>query len=353
MGGNLLKSRGGEGRRISTPEKGQIETLLLGKLEQATRRVACVESLRDKPDHGDIDIFIDPLPAWREPVRTREPGENAPVPPPKWFEGFSRILGAAPIHLNGKVGTYDFDGVQIDLIAAEPATFENILAYMRFSPLGNILGTMIKFATGTHWGEQGLFAPVIPNPAKPDQVIAYSTFSTDPEDVARLAGLDYPTWLRGFDTAEDLYAFLIQSPLFAKEAFADNNLTHKHRIREKRREDYEGWRTFCKEQPDKLENPDAGKARLNTLFPTLAGELAAITKNAQLQLEARRTKFNAGLAREWTGIAETDVPQFFKAFRKNWDSRAAYETWIDSHTQAEIRAFVLKFQRTIDTQPNL
>jgi hypothetical protein len=355
MGGNALKHLGINTKRVDNQEyKALIQELkfLLCKKEDSPfskfEEVLCYKS---KKDHGDIDFIA--------LANKDSDGANNEG----WAQKTKDIIKPTAFQKEHKTLSLDFKNVQIDITAHKEGTlFKANLDYCNYSPLGNILGRMLK-QIGVKWGIDGLSYP-IRKKENPSQVLDTVLLSQDIEEILNFAGLDEKIWEKGFEDLEEIFLFATKCPFFNKESFALENLDSINRKRDKKRKDYQAWGDFLKEkEPQDLfpyTNPldyssfamkerEAWKETINAYFPhaeLLEKERLAIEKEKE-RVEDNK-KLNGKIISTLTGLQGNELGETIKEFKKEINLIEPYENWLHKVNaqlaQEGFRKFYKKFK---------
>jgi hypothetical protein len=324
MGGNALKSLGLTPRRLSSDE----QEILIERFKKKTQallwdvqRVLC---LQDKTTHGDTDLAALTTPEIAHSAR----------------QLLQETLQPKAILKNNNIFSIEFENSQVDLaLYTEKTKLQSYLNFCHYSPLGNILGRMLK-CTGCIFGIQGLTYPIKKTDEPDSPTLKTLTLSHSMEDVLTLASLNPTTWEKGFACAEDLYSYLSASPLLNTESFIPKNLNHKNRQRMTKRTEFLQWIDYLQKTPAKQPNTKTPCEWRNTLekkFPhinfTLEKRKALDEDN---QRKKQREKFGGRLLLE-LGVHPTQIGPTLKTLQKTIEEKTPLETWIDTHSPEEIK----------------
>ncbi len=222
MGGSLLS-----GKRINNEElqrlTSQLHELLI---DVGVAKLHFVQSVREKVDHGDIDVLVD-------------------------VDGFSVVVewlthSNIQHSRNGDVMSFLFKDVQIDVIKGKTESFEYHCMYLNNNDFGNLLGR-IAHKLGLKHGHDGLRYVHRYNDSNQlfDRVITYDT--NEIFDVLQLPRLH---WNHQFNTFIEMFEYIKQSPWFSPKIYMLDNLTHKHRVRDRKRKTYNMFCDWCALQTD-------------------------------------------------------------------------------------------------------
>jgi len=344
MGGNALKQLGIESRRIATSELWRISSEIRDALSGSFHEVSPVLFYANKPDHGDIDLV----------GHVRADCKD-------WKAACLGVLSPKAHSVNDGVMSLEYDGVQVDLSGhLEGMAYRDKLNFCGYSPIGNVLGRMIK-QTGAKWGMDGLTYPVRETVDGQGDVLGEVRLSGDLSRTLHLAGLplDYPDSIsdfpdgvsrQGFRDQESIFRFSVQSPLFSKEIFQFENLNHVNRKRDRTRKDYHAWLTFIESDSvvDRYKRYSSDEERtkakemwfdvLCDMFPesNLRSRAAGFRENLDIR-RATATKFNGQTVAELTGLTGKALGGLFKKFQTHLGGEAAFVNWRIKVTPDEAR----------------
>jgi hypothetical protein len=338
MGGNALKHVGVE--RKSRDDYFAISGLVCGALVRLFPGCWAkpVIAYRDKDSFGDADILI------------RSNGL-----PPNWLDLIKQEFQPQAMIVNGDVVSFDYRGMQIDLITTPEHEFVFADTYFAYNDLGNFIGR-IAHKMGFKYGNDGLWKKLRdPKGHKYADICV----SLDPAEVFAFLGYDYERWQHGFNTLEEVFEFATSTPYFHRRIYQFDNINHVARIRDKKRDSYNRFLTWLEDKPqhDKYEwsaytgdvVTEARSAerkywqeKAYQTFPGYATKcLGAAAKYAK-HLEAKR-KWNGDLVRNLTGLSGKLLGTFMERCRKQHDD---FEGWVVEQTPEQIEAFIQQMQAT-------
>lgn len=351
MGGNALKLKGLTPLRIPDKDlKGLIDEIS-DKLikEEVFKWILPTKTYNNKTDHGDLDLIGELC----------KPNQKNPL---AWHLKAKKVLNSKEIHWNKPVASLEYLGYQIDLTGRD--TYQKAkthLEFSHFSPLGNILGRLIR-KTGAKWGINGLEYQISEKESPESHILKTLCLSEDINQILLFCGLNPKTWQLGFDNQEDIFQYACQSKLFNKEIFKLENLNHTHRKRDRTRPDYHQWLNFLEKKEVRnnthwnlKETPSQYSQRITQYqlvidkeFPT-ANLLGTIkeerSKNDFIKLQ-KKEKFNGSLISKWTGLQKQELGEFIKAFKKefNLSTPNTLIKWIVSTDKGKIKDLVKSYQ---------
>lgn len=302
MGGKMFKSL-----RL---RKGEYEVLscevmhVLHTVDSYTVQV--IPSYRLKEDFGDLDILAVNKGGWINVECIK-----------KWFET-DQIIN------NGGIYSFLFKGFQVDLITVEEPDFKTSLIYLSYNVLGMLMGRIAR-SLGVRYGTYGLKYHYTVD----DQFLGEHVLSKDPEKIFNFLGFDYGRFLKGFDTPEDIFQYVINSVHFKPYLFNFETLDHKNRLRNRKVKLYNDFLVYLKEKDVDLSLPEV-KEDLKVDLYCLASNFPE-SNFSQFILDCRarkyydnvfKSKFNGHLVKELTGLEGDELGRFIvylKGFFVNED----------------------------------
>lgn len=223
MGGNALKQFGMETRRVDRGEYIQLCDELVEALH-VEFRVDIPKSLSHKQSFGDIDVVVSKRPQFDVDV----------------VEFIKEKFNPTHIFSNSGVHSFDYKGVQVDIIVMPDCHFESAVSYFSWNDLGNLMGR-IAHKFGVKYGHDGLSMVFREGT---HQVFSVPLLHGDPtkhDSFFKFLGLDKKEYDDGFETPQDLYEFIVSSPYFNPSMFAYEDLNHTNRTRNRKRVIYAGF----------------------------------------------------------------------------------------------------------------
>jgi hypothetical protein len=329
MGGNALKNTPTE--RKSAKEYFEITKEVILECHSFCSRAEAIPAYREKPDFGDGDYLIIPLPHTnvREEIQTRfHPNE---------------------IYHNGSCYSFDFQRFQIDLIVSTPELFNPTLNYFSYNDLGNMIGR-IAHAMGMKYGHAGLILPI----RKYDSHLGEElTLTTNTEKALSFLGYDAHTFFKGFNTLQEIFDYALSSKYFNKTNFSYEEMNHQNRTRQRKRKVYNDFLDYL-ESKENL--PEYIYPEDNTYFVELA-KLAfpeAQIEKEQARIEqkikddvATRDKFNGNIVTSLTGITGEKLGKFLATFKKQFESKTELENWVFTNSEKSIETAILEHAKTL------
>lgn len=256
-----------------------------------------IPHVREKQDFGDIDILV--------------LGHDAIA---KINERFSeyKIIDAGD-----GVSVLFEDKYQIDFIKTQPHEIDQTITYFGYNDFGNLIGRMAK-KFDLKYAHNGLFYRYRDgNHYKKDVLLTY-----DHLIIFDILKLDVNTFLKGFDTFNDMFDFVSSSPYFNKSIYLFDNLNNKNRVRDRKRKTYHAFLKYCESLPDK-EDIEYPVNLAFELFPDLQGKVDEIESTRQ-KINQLAEKFNGKIIMELTGLTGASLGDFIKSFKLKFDENTLY-----------------------------
>lgn len=320
MGGNALSF---ETRRVNREEYAQLVANIKAKLN-AFGVMACTDipAYRTKPDFGDIDIL----------VVSDKPNKD------KWIK---ELFNPTEIHHNSNVFSFDYHGVQVDLIFTKLTEFQTSINYFSFNDLGNICGR-VYHKMGLRFGHDGLTLIVRDD----TQVVGEILLSQNIDEILKFGGYDPARFHEGFDTLEDIFKYAASTPYYNYEIFDLDNRNYRARTRDRKRPTYTKFLLWAQENVTENgyewnSNKAAYLPRILYTFGKLDEYTDMLKKHFQnLDIKA---KFNGELVMKLTGLSGKELGAFMTEFKEKFSKDD-----MSKMTETMIKEEILNTFRTYD-----
>jgi hypothetical protein len=320
MGGNLY-NLGRLPRAEYLALESRLRTYLDGKLGEHYRIPRYYGS---KPDFGDVDIVVS-----EAAIATT------------WHDLRDEIIADLSItrfQSTGAVFSTVYADFQVDYFVRPARSFEITWAFLCFNDLGNLLGKIFR-RMNLKYGEQGLqyvFRRADGNYKRDIDV------SLDIDRILGFLELDQAPWHAGFETLEEMYAWLITSPWFSVTPYTDPSRTTRSRVKQRptiRRFvewlDEQGIETVVDYPPQ-----EAWLPRIDAAFPEARlPEILAEEQAREQRVEAVKARF--GGKRVMALIPELSGQQLGEFIRTFRDGFADFEAEVAALTPEEVDRRVL------------
>lgn len=282
-----------------------------------------------KPDFGDMDVVV----------------SNASIEALGGWDAFRAAiaegLGVTQTKSVGGLYSTAFADLQVDYFVRSPHLFESTYHYLSFNDLGNLLGKICK-RLGLKYGEDGL-SYVFRRDSQPSYKTALP-ITRDWPRILTFLGLEVDPWLAGFDTLEQMFAWVVTSPWFSVAPYVDRNRSTERRARQRRTMarfvewvEHEGLDVRHDYRPER----DAYVSDIDAAFPEAELPRALEReREAEARVLVLREKFSGDRVREWTGLTGKELGGFMRRFRE-----AHSQDELLAMSPPDIQALVERFPR--------
>ncbi len=242
MGGNAIP----DARRITTAELLEIVAKLTPILEKLYQFCYVPKFMGNKETHGDVDFMV------TLPIHDNH------------RERLKQELQSKHFVVNGTTGSYEYDGVQIDISLHAPEDFVTTCWYKNYGDVSMLIGVMTHHV-GLSYGMDGLRlklgfenGKVVSGHGANVKYYNEIRLSKHPKAIFQFLGLSYEKYSQGFQNQMEIVDFLTKSPYFHAPHFYpyesedENSAVNEracHRYREKR-PSYQEVRRLIKERQD-------------------------------------------------------------------------------------------------------
>jgi hypothetical protein len=213
MGGRALKST--YTRRYEKEEYLKLTSEILKKIRRFFYRAEIPRYYHTKESFGDMDILVS-MKDYNGDIR----------------EFIITQFKPNEIFHNGNCWSFDYKEFQIDFITTSEEHFDSYLTYLSFNDLGNYVGRLAHHMGG-RYGSEGFWVTYYYKDTKHKIMV-----SKDQEKIYEFLGLDFNRWLKGFDTLEEIFQFISESPYFNWSKFQLEELNRINRERNLKRVSY-------------------------------------------------------------------------------------------------------------------
>jgi len=349
MGGKALSK---PSVRLLSDRYFEVEERVVEQLREVVPegvRVAAVEAYRCKPSFGDLDVLVERYDGF-DPFALAE------------------ALNATEVVRNGdvtSVGVEVDEGVfQVDLIKAQPESFEFNFRYFSFNDMGNLLGRVAK-RMGFKFGHNG-FRYLVRHPKRDDCKLGEVTLTLSFEEALNFLGYDGARYMalaadkeKGFRALDDVFAYVYRNPYLHPGMFALEEQNHHARVRDRKRPVYRAFLDYLEAMPE----PEGGyfdwseKAVLRQhhlerafeAFPHFKVEYERLVEQAALD-DLVKMKFNGRVAGEVTGLKGKELGQFMQSFKAFHGDKFRRTMLMDS--PEAVRKRMVDFWKQVSELPN-
>ena len=253
------------------------------------------------------------------------------------------LINHYPLFINGNIISIKDNDFQVDLILVPEISFKYSIHYFGCQDLGNLLGRLIK-QYGFKHGWNGLYYVQ----RNGDHVVQEHLLSTRYLDIINILGLDRYKFLCGFNSYEDMFDWLVKSPLFISSIFKYENLNHTNRVRDRKRKVYNLFLDYIDKLDDSIKNKETTKLSeeekrsfVFSKFPKLALEVERLDKEIEIH-NIVKSKFNGELVKSLTGLSGVLLGNFIKLFKSSYN-----DNWIFNTSQHEINLLIKKIYQNL------
>lgn len=295
MGGLALKNT--FTRRYQRDEYDLLEQEVFAILSETFKEYFTPRFFASKESFGDMDLIVS-MEGFNQNVRTYieetfEPNE---------------------IFHNGNAYSFDYKELQIDFITVSPEDIESNYHYLAFNDLGNFIGRIAE-SMGLKYGQEGLWYNHFHNGQKVGKIM----ISKDYPKIFEFLGLDYNKWEEGFDSLEEIFDYIINSPNFDSQMYEMKNLNKINRERNLKRKSYMSFLDYIAEQPNIIFGPKHDKAKILKEAATFF-DCDVFTEIKRFEYEdAERAyasaKFNGGMVMEKYDLKGKELGDAIKKFK--------------------------------------
>lgn len=313
MGGNVFK----DNLRINSKQEfyevyGKQHKLLA---ENIAEFIELPREIDSKTDFGDMDLVVDI----------------------DFLNKYKAIIEEAgyPFSRNGIVLSYQTpEKYQIDLIGIDKCKLNYALRYFSFGDHGNILGRLLKFQFQLKHGFNGLSYEFKTDSPNYQRLVELSYVY---DDVLDLLKLDKYKFISGFETEEELFDWIYESPCMNTTIYAFDKLKTSDAKRDKKRKFYCRWLDYLKTKPKKeyVLPEEEKKLILDTEYPKL-GIALLVYKNEYKKLVDYRNKFNRHIVKDLLKIDNEEFGNFMRSFKATYS-----QSDINNLTADEVKELIL------------
>lgn len=213
MGGRAIKTA--YTRRYQKEEYIKLTSEVLRKIRRFFYKAEIPRYYHTKESFGDMDILVS-MKGYSGNIR----------------ELITEQFKPNEIYHNGNCWSFDYKEFQIDLITTSEDHFDSYLSYLSFNDLGNYLGRLAHHMGG-RYGAEGFWITYYYKDTKHKIMV-----SKDQEKIYEFLGLDFNRWLKGFETLDEIFQFISESPYFNWTKFQLDELNRINRERNLKRVSY-------------------------------------------------------------------------------------------------------------------
>lgn len=303
MGGKALKKT--NSIRLTQKEFFEVQNIAIEKLKDQFEIVIPIKAYKNKLDFGDLDILV-----------------SKPKPEYKILKEFlEKEFNTKEIVNNGSIVSFEYNNFQIDLIFETKENLNIAEFYFSYNDLNNIIGK-IAYSFGLKFGFDGLYYPLRTEHGNLSEEVL---LTKNPEEIYNFLDYDYKSYLKGFDSLEAIFEFVISSKYFSSDKYLKSyeELSTVDKTRIKKRKTYNEFILWLeKVKPQNNFNFNEDKTTyidfIANFFPNSnLKEKINEFKNKQNQLEEISTKFNGKIIMSlYPNLNGKELGEFIIEFKK-------------------------------------
>lgn len=325
MGGKAFLSRNIVTERKTTKDHLRIQNELVPVIRQMfNTEVKTVEFYRNKETHGDLDLLI---------LNTGNLGNI--------YQKLQDYFGIV-INNGGNCYSTIYENYQVDIIPVPLRNWDCTYWY-DWDPTSNIIGHLFH-RFGLKYGVSGLVYPVRNFNGRLTKDIVVSK---DLKKIFEFADYDYNRYIQGFDTLLDIFEFGISSKYFDPKYFEFENMTHRDKARNKKRDTFNQFIEYIKAK--KLVSSvtfDKNKKIYIDLIDEFFPKANLKIQLEKLQIEDDMNKkssmlFNGNLVMNWTELQGKELGDCLSKFKTHIET---------SIGEIKFRDWVLNFDDVNDIE---
>jgi hypothetical protein len=301
-----------------------------------------VAAYRQKPDFGDLDLLVESTLfehiTSEQLVAALKPTYQGEMP---WIKNGPVLSIGLPLEDGGCL--------QADLISTPTVSFDFTAGYFAWNDLGNLVGR-VAHKMGLKFGHDGLWLPVRDGTHQFFEVLVTRDFRA----ALRFLGYDDASWQEGFDSLEQIYAFVAAGSRFNADLYPLENRNHTARVRDRKRPVYMGFLNWIDQQQDLNAfqwNSDKS-TYLNDIFAAFPASEADYQASLQALAKSQRDKarFNGRVVTDLTGLQGKDLGHFMGQFKNEHATMFEnLESVSDDEIASAIKAaFLSQFPQQVD-----
>jgi hypothetical protein len=296
MGGLALKNT--FTRRYQRDEYNLLEEEVFGIVRKTFKRCDTPRFFASKESFGDMDLIVSMEDFDIKNVR-------------KYIED---TFNPNEIFHNGHCYSFDHKELQIDFICVPAEDYDSNYHYLAFNDLGNFIGRIAQ-SMGLKYGQEGLWYNHFHN----DQKVGKVMISKDYPKIFEFLGLSYDKWIEGFDSLEEIFEYIIQSPNFDSLMYQMSSLNKVNRERNLKRKSYVSFLEYIEENYPNVFGPEFYKDEiLKDVSKVFDCDVFTEIKRYEYEYAKRgyvSAKFNGGLVIKRYGVTGKELGDAMSKFK--------------------------------------
>ncbi len=303
MGGLALKNT--FTRRYQRDEYDALEQEVFSIVRKTFKRCDTPRFFASKESFGDMDLIV-----------SMEGFESVSTDNSGYIRTYiEETFKPNEIFHNGHCYSFDYKELQIDFMVIQPEDYDSNYHYLAFNDLGNFIGRIAQ-SMGLKYGQEGLWYNHFQN----DQKVGKIMISKDYPKIFAFLGLSYEKWVEGFDSLEEIFEYIIQSPNFDSELYQMSNLNKINRERNLKRKSYMSFLDYIARNHPNVFGPEYDKAKVlkdaSNFF-----ECDVFTEIKRYEYEHAesayaKAKFNGGMVMNKYGLKGKDLGEAMDYFKE-------------------------------------
>jgi hypothetical protein len=235
---------------------------------------------------------------------------------------------------NGNVISFDYDNFQIDFIYfTDLEVFKFAWCYFAWNDASNFFGRVSR-RINLKLGHDGLWYTLRDNDVS-DRVVKDILVTRNFSDALTIIGYDSVVWEQGFDNPEDIFEYVTTSKYFHPAGFVLSNRNYTSRVRDRKRQMYNGLLTWMSDKygidentplPDDYYSVKGDGLEIALDNPRFNEEYHAAVKEHELN-KALCQKINGTWAKEFFGVEGKPLGIKLKYVRRYLDVHGLKE-WV-------------------------
>jgi len=332
MGGRALKNT--VTRRYNKREFTSISTDILRKVRREFAKAEVPRYYHNKETFGDADIIVS-IEGYKGDIH-------------KWIK---EVFEPNETFSNGNCISFDYKEFQIDLMLVEGEHFDSMFNYLSFNDLGNFIGRL-SHGFGLRYGQEGLWYTYFYKNTKHKLMV-----SKDYPKIYEFLGLDYRRWLKGFDTLEDIFEFISESPYFNWQKFQPEELNRINRERNLKRASYMTfleWMDVNVADEDHEYKFEKDKTTYLSIIDRFFPEAGLLNEMERVDYEVSKKKyaatiFNGKLIMDTYGLTGGELGKSLQGFKEHLEMRGTDDI-PDYYIQMGRKQMLVEYDYYLDVQ---
>jgi len=319
MGGKAIKIA----QRVNKETYDKYAEKVIPKLKKVfNTEVFLITSFHDKQDFGDMDVLV---------LANKYFGDREKI--------IQKHFNPQEVNKNSHILSFNYNELQIDLIFTPEHNWETSKIFFCNGDLGNFMGKLINSYGNLNnhgyllkYGYDGLKCKLV-NGGKSETVF----LTKDNKRVFEFLGLNFDQWVLGFNNKEEMFDYVISSPMFDYNAFQWENISSINKHRNKRRPNYHLFLEYIENHKNRKVSWGEPQKNLEVLKAYFGVDLKhemdlLVIKNKVA--EEIKSKFNGKLVMDnFPNLKGKELGDAMSSFKESFED---WEKYALSHTSEEI-----------------